>query len=199
MHRLPVFEFNRNKFRIGQRDAFDETVLRIQHRDESHTAIVLPTKYGKSDYMQMTGLYLLHQGVVSGVMVMTPRRVLRNQMVNPDKLDQSFRWHETKLERINNSGIKRSGIFPYNMADRPEIQEMVHSELVATTSSMVSHNLATIFHWIEHLKSRYGVYPVIFVDEAHTASNRTAWGKTIEALANAHAKIVLCTATPLSD
>ena len=41
VHRLPVFEFNRNKFRIGQRDAFDETVLRIQHRDESHTAIVL--------------------------------------------------------------------------------------------------------------------------------------------------------------
>ena len=144
----------------------------------------------------MTGLYLLHQGVVSGVMVMTPSRVLRNQMVNPDKLDQSFRWYETKLECINTSGIKRSGIFPYNMADRPEIQEMVHSELVATTSSMVSHNLATIFHWIDHLKSRYGVYPVIFVDEAHTASNRTAWGKTIEALANAHAKIVLCTATP---
>ena len=61
---------------------------------------------------------------------------------------------------------------------------------------MVSRNLATIVHWIDHLKSRYGVYPVIFVDEAHTASNQTAWGKTIEALANAHAYIVLCTATP---
>ncbi len=73
---------------------------------------------------------------------------------------------------------------------------MVDSELVATTTSMVSRNLATIVHWIDHLKSRYGVYPVIFVDEAHTASNQTAWGKTIEALANAHAYIVLCTATP---
>ena len=196
VQRLPVFEFNKDKYRIGQRDAFDETILRIQHRGESHTAIVLPTRYGKSDYMRMTGLHLVHQGAVSGVMVMTPSRVLRNQMVNAEKLAQSFRWYETKLERINSRGTRRSGIFPYNMSDRPEIQKMVDSELVATTTSMVSRNLATIVHWIDHLKSRYGVYPVIFVDEAHTASNQTAWGKTIEALANAHAYIVLCTATP---
>ena len=196
VQRLPGSEFNRDKFRIGQRDAFDETLLRIQQRGESHTAIVLPTRYGKSDYMRMSGLYLLHQGVVSGVMVMTPSRVLRNQMVNEAKLAQSFRLYETKLERINSKGERVRGIFPYNMADRPEIQKMVDSELVATTTSMVSRNLATILHWIDHLKSRYGVYPVIFVDEAHTASNQTAWGKTIESLADAHAKIVLCTATP---
>ena len=196
VQRLPVFEFNKDKFRIGQRDAFDETVLRIQHQGESHTAIVLPTRYGKSDYMRMTGLYLLHQGVVSGVMVMTPGRVLRNQMVNAEKLAQSFRWYETKLERINQKGEGRSGISPYNMDDRPQIQRMVDSELIATTTSMVSHNLAIIAHWIDHLRSRYGVYPVIFVDEAHTASNQTAWGKTIEDLSKAGAFIVLCTATP---
>ena len=73
---------------------------------------------------------------------------------------------------------------------------MGDSELVATTTPMVNSNLTTIVHWIDHLKSRYGVYPVIFVDEAHTASKRTAWGKTIEALADARAYIVLCTATP---
>ena len=107
-------------------------------------------------------------------MVMTPSRVLRNQMVNEDKLKQSFRLYETKLERINSKGTRLSGIFPYNMADSPQIEKMVDSELVATTTSMVSRNLATIVHWIDHLKSRYGVYPVIFVDEAHTASNQTA-------------------------
>ena len=73
---------------------------------------------------------------------------------------------------------------------------MVDSELVATTTSMVSHNLDIVVHWIDYLNRRYGVYPVIFVDEAHTASNQTVWGKTIEALADAHAYIVLCTATP---
>ena len=62
VQRLPVFDFNKKEFRQGQSDAFDETVLRIQNRGESHTAIVLPTRYGKSDYMRMTGLHLLHQG-----------------------------------------------------------------------------------------------------------------------------------------
>ena len=146
--------------------------------------------------MRMTGLHLLHQGAVSGVMVMTPGRVLRNQMVNEEKLRQSFRWYETKLERINQKRDRISGINPYNMDDRPQIERMVDSELIATTTSMVSHNLAIITHWIDHLRSRYGVYPVIFVDEAHTASNQTAWGKTIETLSKAGAYIVLCTATP---
>ena len=195
MQRLPVFHFNKSKFRTGQSDAFDETVLRIQGRGESHTAIVLPTRYGKSDFMRMTGLYLLNQGAVSGVMVMTPSRVLRNQMVNEEKLKQSFRWYETNLERVNSKGERVRGIFPYNVTDRPDIQRMVDSELIATTTSMVSHNLPTFIHWINHV-SRYGVYPVIFVDEAHTASDQTAWGKTIKDLAGAGAYIVLCTATP---
>ena len=196
MQRLPVFEFNRDKFRQGQRDAFDETLKRIQLNNERHTAIVLPTRYGKSDYMRMTGLYLMNKGVVSGVMVMTPNRVLRNQMVDEEKLKQSFRFYEAKLERINDKGRRVTGISPHNMTDTPKIVQMLDSELVATTTSMVSHNLSTIFHWINHLKYRYGVYPVVFVDEAHTASNLTAWGKTIAALADAHAYIVLCTATP---
>ena len=196
VRRLPVFDFNRSKFRQGQRDAFDETVVRIQRRGESHTAIVLPTRYGKSDFMRMTGLYLLHIGAVSGVMVMTPSRVLRNQMVNEEKLKRSFRWYETELERINSSGDKVPGVSPYNMADTPKIEQMVDSELVATTTSMVSHNLPTIVHWIGHLKASYGVSPVVFVDEAHTASNRTVWGKTIATLSDAGAYIVLCTATP---
>ena len=59
MRRLPVFDIDMKRFRVGQRDAFDETVLRIQQKAESHTAIVLPTRYGKSDYMRMTGLHLL--------------------------------------------------------------------------------------------------------------------------------------------
>ena len=196
MRRLPVFDFNKGKFRQGQNDAFDETVLRIQQRGERHTAIVLPTRYGKSDYMRMTGLHLLHQGAVSGVLVMTPNRVLRNQMVDEQKLRQSFSLYEAKLERTTARGERRKGISPYNMVDSPKIQMMVDSEIVAATTSMVSHHMQIFQHWIDHLRKSYGVPPVIFVDEAHTASNRTAWGKTIADLADTGAYIVLCTATP---
>ena len=196
VQRLPVFKFDKSKFRQGQSDAFDETVLRIQHRKESHTAIVLPTRYGKSDYMRMTGLYLLNQGAVSGVMVMTPNRVLRNQVVSPEKITQSFRLYETRVERINRAGESRQGISPYNVVDRPRHELMTDSELVAATTSMVGHNLSAIVNWIDHLKHRYGVPPVIFFDEAHTAGDQNAWGKTIANLADAGAYIVLCTATP---
>ena len=197
VQRLPVFDFNKSKFRQGQSDAFDETVLRIQHRRESHTAIVLPTRYGKSDYMRMTGLHLLHERAVSGVLVMTPNRVLRNQMVDSLKMNQSFRWYEAKLERITRRGERRKGISPYNIDTSPKIDRIVDSEIVAATTSMVSNNLPTFRHWIDHLRrSHDNAPPVVFVDEAHTASNQTAWGQTIADLAAAGAYIVLCTATP---
>ena len=197
VQRLPVFDFNKSKFRQGQSDAFDETILRIQHRHESHTAIVLPTRYGKSDYMRMTGLHLLHEGAVSGILVMTPNRVLRNQIVDGLKMRHSFRWYETKLERITRKGERRGGIAPYNMDTSPKIGRMVDSEIMAATTSMVSNNLPTFRHWIDYLrKSHRDVPPVVFVDEAHTASNQTAWGQTIADLAAAGAYIVLCTATP---
>ncbi len=196
MRRLPVFDFDMSKFRQGQSDAFDETVLRIQQNGERHTAIVLPTRYGKSDYMRLTGLYLLHQGAVSGILVMTPNRVLRNQMVDEQKLCQSLSLYDANLERTNTRGVRRKGISPYNMVDSPRIQMMVDSEIVAATTSMVSHHMQVFQHWIDHLKKSYGVPPIVFVDEAHTASNRTAWGKTIADLAGTGAYIVLCTATP---
>ncbi len=197
VQRLPVFDFNKSKFRQGQSDAFDETILRIQHKGESHTAIVLPTRYGKSDYMRMTGLHLLHEGAVSGILVMTPNRVLRNQMVDSLKMKLSFRWYEAKMERITRRGERRRGIAPYNIDTSPKIGMMVDSEIVAATTSMVSNNLPTFRHWIDHLrKSHRDVPPVVFVDEAHTASNQTAWGQTIADLAAAGAYIVLCTATP---
>ena len=149
MQRLPVFGFNKSKFRQGQSDAFDETVLRIQHKGESHTAIVLPTRYGKSDYMRMTGLHLLHEGAVSGVLVMTPNRVLRNQMVDKLKMNKSFGLYEAKLERITRTGKRRRGIAPYNINASPKIEMMVDSEIVAATNSMVSNNLPTFRHWID--------------------------------------------------
>lgn len=195
MQRLPVFEFNKNKFRQGQRDAFDETVLRIQHRAEPHTAVVLPTRYGKSDYMRMTGLYLLHKEAVSGILVMTPNRVLRNQMVDIPKMGQSFHLYEATLECITR-GKRRKGIALYNIDSTPKFDFMLDRNILAATTSMVSNNLPIFRYWIDYLKKSHGVPPVIFVDEAHTASNRTAWGQTIADLSDAGAYIVLCTATP---
>ena len=118
-------------------------------------------------------------------------------MVDKLKMNKSFGLYEAKLERITRTGKRRRGIAPYNINASPKIEMMVDSEIVAATNSMVSNNLPTFRHWIDYLrKSHRDVPPVIFVDEAHTASNQTAWGQTIADLAAAGAYIVLCTATP---
>ena len=163
---------------------------------ESHTAIVLPTRYGKTDFMVLTGLYLMRQGAVSGVLIMTPNQVLRNQAVDTDKLKASLSRYEVIVERIQQNGSKRRGIDPFNINDSARIERFIDHAPLAATTSMVMQNLSVFQHWIELLRSRYGVPPVVFVDEAHTASNQTAWGKTIQELSKAGAYIVLCTATP---
>ena len=71
-----------------------------------------------------------------------------------------------------------------------------YAPIVATTQ-MVHSNMRSFRMWIDHLKYKTGgVPPIVFVDEAHTASNLSAWGGTIKEVSDAGAYIVLCTATP---
>ena len=194
--RLSEFQFNLSKFRRGQRDAFNVTTKRVMQDHEGHTAIVLPTRYGKTDFMLMTGLYLMRQGAVSSVLVMSPNQVLRNQAVEDRKLRASLSRYEPMIERMLQDGSARAGIDPWNISDTPRIERLMEKFPLSTTTSMVRHNIDLFLHWIDYLKRRHGVPPIVFVDEAHTASNHTAWGETIEQLAKAGAYIVLCTATP---
>ena len=176
MPRLSEFSFNIAKFRRGQLGAFEVTTKRVMQDQEPHTAIVLPTRYGKTDFMLMTGLYLMHQGAVSGILIMTPNQVLRNQAVDIDKLRSSLSRYETIVERIQSNGTKARGIDPYNINESPRIERLVEHTPLAATTSMVMHNIPTFRHWIDYLRRRYKAPPLVFVDEAHTASNHTAWG-----------------------
>ena len=196
MPRISQFEFDLGQFRRGQLEAFDVTTKRVLQGRETHTAIVLPTRYGKTDFMLMTGLYLMNQEAVSGMLIITPNLVLRNQVVNLDKLRSSLRRYRAKVERIRPDGTRSRGIDPYNIVDTPRIERLVPHAPIAATTSMVYNNIPLFSYWIDHLKHTTGVPPIVFVDEAHTASNLTAWGQTINALAEAGSFIVLCTATP---
>ena len=196
MTNLSHFSFKLDRFRRGQLQAFEVTTKRVMQDRESHTAIVLPTRYGKTDFMLLTGLYLMHQKAVSGVLIMTPNQVLRNQAVNTAKLNASLSRYEAVVERELPDGTRRRKIDPYNINDSPRIERLLGHAPLAATTSMVMQNLAVFRHWIDYLREKYGVPPIVFVDEAHTASNHTAWGNTIGELSTSGAYIVLCTATP---
>lgn len=196
MPRLSKFQFNKKAFRSGQLGAFETIVKRVMQDRERHTTIVLPTRYGKTDVMLMSGLHLVYQQAVSSILIMTPNQVLRNQAVDREKLETSLRRYAVAVERILPDGSRRPGIDPYNVDGHPSIEHLLNLFPLAATTSMVMHNIATFRHWVDYLKQSYGVPPVVLVDEAHTASDQTAWGNTIHALSSAGAYIVLCTATP---
>ena len=197
--RLTEFQVDLSKFRKGQLDAFNVTTKRVIQDKESHTAIVLPTRYGKTDFMLMTGLYLMRQGAVSGVLIMAPNQVLRNQAIADHKLRESLARYKparSVIRRMLPDGSTREGINPWNIMDPPRIERLMEHFPLAATTSMVWNNISVFQHWSDYSKHRYGSPPIVFVDEAHTTTDMTAWGGTIKALSEAGAYIVLCTATP---
>ena len=198
MPQISQFTFDQGPFRRGQREAFEVTIKRVMQDREYNTAVVLPTRYGKTDFMLMTGLYLMKQEAVSGMLIMTPNLILRNQVGDRDKLLASLGRYDVVVERLLSDGTKKRGIDPYiiNASDTDIIARLVNHVPIVATTSMIHRRVDVVRHWIDHLKHTRHTPPIVFVDEAHTASNLSAWGQTIKALSDAGAYIVLCTATP---
>ena len=188
--KLPTeFNIDIGQFRPGQRQAYNVTVDRVSH-GERYTAIVLPTRYGKSDYMRITGLRLLRDGLVSAVLIIAPDRVLRNQVLDEGKTEHCWRFYGVQPSI-------RETITTDIIEDSPQMWRVRGSHFIAATTSMVAGRQRPFFEaWVSDMKRRWGVYPMVFVDEAHTGSDENTWGAAMNALAQAGAFIGLCTATP---
>ena len=186
----PQFDIYEDAFRIGQRRAYQTIVRRIRE-EQKYTAIVLPTRYGKTDVMRIAGLRLWRDKLVSRTMIMAPDTILRDQCVRGDKIKEA-------LDRYRLSHVFPAGLSTYKV-DRPSLLSVLTRQdptFVAITTQMASRHKPTLSHLIEHEKNVLGVPPVIFVDEAHTGSDQNDWGDTVKVLADAGAFIVLMTATP---
>ena len=184
LERLSHFTVDIDKFRPGQLGAYQETIKRVR-ANEQHTAIVLPTRYGKTDFMRVTGLELIRLGLVSSAMIMAPGKALREQSLRNEEL----------LKCLHFYGIN-SEVSKYEVVRPPNFDRLTKSHLIATTTSMATTHVATLQHWIDHMIRRVGAPPIVFLDEAHMSSDENVWGQTMESLAEAGAFICLCTATP---
>ena len=187
--RLPRgFHIGEESFRPGQRQAYLVTVDRVS-ANETHMAIVLPTRYGKTDYMRVTGLRLLRDGLVSAVLIMAPDKILRDQALDPWKTEQC--WDRYHIDLPPNS------INSYVVEDTPQMWQLRQSHFVAVTTQMVAGRQRSLFEsWVREMTDQWGVPPIVFVDEAHTGSDTNTWGEAMDSLARAGAYIGLCTATP---
>lgn len=162
-------KFDLEKMRPGQRRA----VLAITRRvtdGETHTSIVLPTRYGKSDVIRIAALQLYADDVVSGAIVLSPGGDLRNQIVRKGKVKEM-------CERYS---------IPIGIGNK--VHEWKHAEndpfaneryLISTTIQYANRNADDIAKLINSRFYMTGLPTLIFVDETHMVSSKNKWGKSI--------------------
>lgn len=184
-------EINLDNMRPGQKRA----VLTITKRvaaGETHTSIVLPTRYGKSDVIRISALQMFADNTACGSIVLSPGGDLRNQIVR-----------QTKIKDM----CTRYGI-PVGLAKR--VHEWRHAEntpfangvyLLSTTIQYANRNVDDVAQLINSRFYDTGLPVVVFVDETHMLSNKNKWGKSIAKFIKDNegndngARIVLLTAT----
>src|SRR5215471_10768893 len=80
-----VMHFDR--YRPGQHEAHNVLYDRVVRR-EPFTALVLPTRYGKTDVIRGTAIHCYRAGLICCSLVLSPGVILRDQVVNQHKWKQ---------------------------------------------------------------------------------------------------------------
>ena len=176
----PWFQIDEEKFREGQRRAYDVIVERVVAR-EKYTAIVLTTRYGKTDLARMTTLRLWRDGLTRNGLIIAPRTMLVEQALDYAKVATCFSRYGIPLEvqqRIST-----------NPMDRPPRPSRLKGCVLSSMSMQMAQqqkNLNILERWIA-LSCEAGLPPIVFMDEAHMESEENTWGQVPERLVKAGA------------
>ena len=202
-------QVNLSRLRRGQRGALTTLIGRVtkfydkmteEKTDErgapyidtfQHTSLILPYGYGKSDVIRVGGVELAVMGYVGSIIVVNPAKYLVTQIMDPKTMQEKAAF--------------------YNLPRRPEILNTFHMKefklqyldkkgygFFGMTMSMLAEgdNIKYIANWVDSHIHRRGMPPLIFIDEAHSASEANTWGACIQRLGEAGAALCLLTATP---
>jgi hypothetical protein len=172
--------------RPGQRDAIEMIGDRIQ-RDERHSAIVLPTRYGKSDVIRIAALALRAEGLICCTLGLSPNVTLRDQLADVDNWNLAISRYRVVTP------VGPAIVTLKKVTVRPNANDEV---FVSATIQLAQINERDVRDWIESERHRTGLPVLVFVDESHTGSEENKWGKAAKAFAEAGAHVVLLTATP---
>jgi superfamily II DNA or RNA helicase len=181
--------------RPGQREAFSVLCERVR-QGEATTAIVLPTRYGKSDVMRLASIQLLSEGIISKAFILSPQETLRKQVVTRRKIDEMNRRYKVMFK----PGMRTLATWPGDKS--------LHRKITPNDESIVSTTIQLMNSWrdaqqgivdyFESLKNRTGKNALVCIDEAHTVSSGNEWGKTIAAIKD-YVHVALFTATPVRE
>ena len=178
---------DQSKLRLGQRQAIATITDRVR-AGKSHTAIVLPTRYGKTDVMRVSAMMLIPT-FISRALILVPNNYLRSQVVDREK------WEAATARYNLSDGSQPIPIEEALRTPSPPFPRY-NSLFVSMTIQMAQRHKDLLVQWVDTEKHRNGVPPLVFVDEAHTGSTENEWGRCVDELAQAGAFVVLLTATP---
>lgn len=169
--------------RYGQTRAIMTTEGRILDGKKT-TAIVLPTRYGKSDVMRVIAIALKSRGKIAATLILNPNIMLREQFKKRDKWAAAMKRYEITGNHNVVSHDTKPTLF--------ENDETITSLCV----QLVDRHLDMICAQIEKECKRTGLPVLVIIDECHTASEKNSWGAIVKRLTAAGAHVALFTATP---
>lgn len=173
-------------FRRGQKGAFNCIMETI--RKKNTCAIVLPTRYGKSDVIRAACIELVSQGVFAHALIITPGQNLRDQMVWKHKINEMF----TRLNIRN--------FFGYNSTTEFRLPIFGPNDYFnVMTTQMFNLNIQQICDYSKEIQRKTGKPLFLCVDEVHNNSTENSWGNAGLKWLGAGNSAGLFTATPYRE
>lgn len=194
---LSQINLGEEEIRQGQRAAITMIVQRVYDvvsgrkpfdEESQHTAIVLPTRYGKTDVIRASAALLYGSGMISNALILAPYTLIRDQTVDVDKL----------VECQKRFGLPKDAFLRVTHIDSSSISKqpwLRSHQLMAMTTHLAMEHIGPLTEWVRHMQRTTGLRPLVAFDECHMTSTENRWGETLGHLASAGAFIVLVTAT----
>lgn len=173
-----------SNLRRGQRGAINCIIDRTKN-DHKTTAVVIPTRYGKSHIARISAIELIEQGIVSCACLVAPGILLRDQLVDTKKIKDMIALCLINTTRPLSVSRLESWSVPF--------QNDEYFESMCT--QMLSKNIDQICEWVKFVIKKIGRPPIFYIDEVHTGSEDNSWGRCVKRLTDAGAFVILLTAT----
>jgi len=183
---------NYEKLRPGQLGSLDVIFERLQ-AGETHTAIVLATRYGKSDLIRLAAYLGNQRRLIGGAIAFSPAENLSEQLIRPQNIKAMADRYGLDLGQLLKR-IRRLRTFG-------EIRPFSNGEylLAANTQLALQTKAADFCELIDSERERTGLPIAIFIDECQVVSEQKKWGEFFNAATNVGGLLVLMTATAIRD
>jgi len=179
---------NKSRYRLGQFEAHNIIIKRVVDILK-WISVVLPCRYGKTDVIWLTILELYRSTRISCALVLSPNEFLRDQFIKKSKIKDRRDRYELDLK-----GIKYKALKSWKECLRPN----ENGEVILSSTIQLANNNADVFaDWVDSIIAAGLPPPIIYIDEAHTSSDKNEWGGIAKLLSDHGAIICLLTATAM--